>query len=328
MIVLLNGRDDLVEPALRILRSAIDVGDGGTPEQRRLLGLVASHLFGVGDLHIDELAPITPIEAAEAIDDPVAAHRLQHFLVLMEVLRSPLSEEQVALVDGFGLALGGDDEGLHLVRGVAHHETGQAVEHLRFAWAIGEEEISAHSVRARYEQIDVKIDDPELAAGLRAFQDLPRGTLGREYIEFYLANHFDIPGENVPNPAFFVQHDMSHLIAGLGPSAPGELAHSAFLVGMRDNDAHWLQFVLGLAAYELGALTNSVVDFEAKAHLLERDGVIELILDSYERGTRCNSNYNEVDLLALADRPIVELRTRFGVEPPAEPFPEFIDATV
>lgn len=321
MSVILNGRIDLIEPALRVLRTAIDTGDGGTEEQRALLDLVASRFWDRPDLVIGDVPRISPIEVSELFDDDVAAQRLRQMLVLFEVLRVPQTDEQVTLVDGFALALGGDDEGLRLVRGTMRDDTERALEHFMVAWSRGREAISEKSVRERYDALDEKIEDPVLSAELRALRDLPRGTLGREYIEFYLVNGFDIPGEGVANPAFFVQHDMSHLLAGLGPSAPGELALSAFQVGMLANDAHWMQFVTGLAAYELGLLSTE--DFDAKSRVLARDGAIDLLLESFDRGTRCTQNYNELSLLSLADRPIDELRTRFGIEPPREPFPEF-----
>lgn len=326
MSVTLNGRSDLVEPAARVLRTAIDTGDGGTPTQRRLFQLLASSVWHRPDLELESLEPITPMEVVGVFDDEVAVWRLRQMLVLFEVLRHPQTEAQVALVDGFALALGGDDEGLRLVRGILHHETGQAVEHLREAWSRGRDRMSEQTVMARYEAIDEAIDDPELAARMRAFRDLPRGTLGREYIEFYLENHFQIPGEGVAHPGFFIHHDMSHLVAGLGPSAPGEMALGGFHLGMEDNEDHWIGFVTGLAAYELGALGGE--DFESKEGVLEREGAIELLVESFLRGTHCTSNFSEVSLLELADLPISEVRARFGVRPPREPFPEFVDVTV
>lgn len=322
MSVTLNGRADLVLPAARVVRTAIDLGDGGTSEQRNLLELVATKFWGLSLDEIDAFEPITPIEVAEVFDDEVAARRLRMILVLFEILRTPPSEEQVVRVDSFALALGGDDEGLRLVRGMVRSESERASEHLRSVWNRSRLEVSDQSIRERYDEIDVRIDDDELASALRSMRDLPRGTLGREYIEFYLANGFDIPGEGVANPAFFVQHDMSHLLAGLGPSAQGELALSAFQIGMFENEPHWMQFLVGLAAYELGVLGGP--DFDPKARVLERDGAIELVLESFERGTRCTSNYNDVSLLTLVDRPIEELRARFGIGPPREPFPEAV----
>lgn len=275
------------------------------------------------DLDLGELQPISPIEVAAVFDDEVASRRLRHLLVLFEVLRFPQTVEQVALVDGYALALGGDEEGFQLVRATVRGDTERAAEHLRDAWFVSLREVSDHSIEARYHSIDEKIDDPELAATLRAMRRLPRGALGREYIEFYLANHFDIPGEGVMTPGFFVQHDMGHLVAGLGPSAPGELALSAFQIGMCENEPHWMQFLVGLAAFEMGVLGDD--DFDAKTRVLERDGAIELVVESFERGMHCTENYNALDLLDLADRSIAELRERFGVRPPREPFPEFID---
>lgn len=326
MSVTLNGRSDLVLPAARVIRTAIDVGDGGTPEQRRLFQLLASSVWHRDDLDLDSLPTISPIEVAKLFDDEVAAWRLRQMLVLFEVMRHPQTDEQVVLVDGFALALGGDDEGLRLVRGMMHHETSQAVEHFRDAWNRGRDRLSEPAMLARFEGIDDAIDDPDLAAQMRAMRDLPRGTLGREYIEFYMENHFEIPGEGVAHPAFFVQHDMSHLVAGLGPSAPGEISLAAFQLGMNDNEAHWMQFVAGLAAYELGVF--GAANFESKEGVLEREGTIELMVESFLRGTHCTSNYNEVSLLDLADRPIAELRQRFGVRVPRDPFPEYIDVTV
>ena len=323
MTVSLNDRADLVEPAARVLRTAIDVGDGGTESQRRMFGLVTSMVWERPDLTFESLDPITPIEVAEVFDDAIACRRLRMMLVPFELLRTPLTSEQVALVDGFALALGGDDEGLRMARRLARNESDHAIEHLAAAWALQRDALSAATVRERYEAVNTAIDDPALAAELRRMAELPRGTLGREYLEFYLHYDFAIPGEGVSNPAFFVQHDMGHLVAGFGPSAPEEVALSAFQVGMKDNDAHWMQFVMSLAAYEVGIFGSD--DFEAKEALLSREGAMELVLAGFNRGALCTENYNDVALLEFADRPIRELRERFGVQPPPVPFPEFID---
>ena len=323
MTVSLNNRSDLVEPAARLLRSAIDTGDGGTELQRQFLGLIIKLIWERPDLDLDSLEPLTPIEAATMFDDDVARRRLRMMLVPLEMFRAPMTDEQVVLVDGFALALGGDNEGLQLMRELMKGDTERAVEHLNAAWALGREQISDSTIRARYEEMDTKIEDPELAAEMRRLRELPRGSLGREYIEFYIANDFNIPGEGVSNPAFFVRHDMSHLIAGFGPSAPEELALSAFQIGMKDNDAHWMQFLAGLGAYELGIFGGE--DFEAKTSLFAREGAMELVLEAFVRGAQCTMNYNEAPLLEMAHRSIRDLREEFGVQPPAVPFPAFIE---
>lgn len=322
MTVSLNDRSDLVLPAARLLRSAIDTGDGGTEMQRRFLKLIIEKIWERPDLELDLLAPITPIEAASMFDDEIARRRLRMMMVPLEMFRAPITDEQVAIVDGFALALGGDNAGLQLMRELMKGDTERAVEHLNAAWGLGREQISDMTIRARYEEMDTKINDPELAAEMRRLRTLPRGSLGREYIEFYIAYDFDIPGEGVSNPAFFVRHDMSHLIAGFGPSAQEELALSAFQIGMKDNDGHWMQFLAGLGAYELGVFGSE--SFEAKTSLFARDGAMELVLEAFVRGAQCTSNYNDAPLLEMAHRSISDLRAEFGVQDPPVPFPEFV----
>lgn len=314
-------RSDLVVPALRVLRTAIDTGDGGTPEQRRLLEVLATAVWGFPDGDPDRFAPITSAEAAARFDDAVASLRLQQLLVLAELLRHPRTGEQVERVESFAVPLGGDDEGLRLVRGLVLDEAERAVAHFNDVWRRAREDVSDRSVRLRYDAIDVEIDDPELATRMREMADLPRGTLGREYLEFYLANEFALPGAGVRNPAFFVQHDLGHLVAGFPPTAEGELALSAFQLGMCDDDAHWTQFLANLAVYEIGVevFGPNVVP---RTGVLRRAGVFDQFLAAYLRGTRCTGNYNAVGLLHRAASPVDEIRADFGVEPPAAPFPE------
>lgn len=326
MSVTLNGRDDLVEPAARVIRTVIDAGDGGRPAQRHLFSILVGSVWGRPELEFDGLATISPLEVIEVFDDEVAARRLRQILVVLEMLRAPQSDLQVVLTDGFALALGGDDEGLRLVRGVVRDDAERAIAHLRQAWAPGRMTLSEQAIQRRYQEVDLVlptlVDDPELTALLRTLGDLPRGTLGREYLEFYARNGFSLPGDGVPYPAFFVHHDMVHLVAGIPPTGQGEISLSAFQVGMADNDAHWHQLLVSLAAHHLGVDGSPVVDSRHGA--LEREGAMELLVESFLRGTRCTSNLNEVSLLALADVPIAEVRARFGVEPPAGPFPEVI----
>ena len=53
MTLTLNSRSDLVEPAARLLASAIDLGDGGTAEQRRILELVVHNIWHRPDIDVE-----------------------------------------------------------------------------------------------------------------------------------------------------------------------------------------------------------------------------------------------------------------------------------
>ena len=56
MTLTLNSRSDLVEPAARLLATAIDIGDGGTAEQRRVLELCRHPLTDAQVARVDAFA--------------------------------------------------------------------------------------------------------------------------------------------------------------------------------------------------------------------------------------------------------------------------------
>lgn len=233
MSITLDGRDDLVEPLLRVLRSAIDIGDGGTEQQRSMLLDVARIIFGKTDIDIDALAPLSPSEASQFFDSIALRRRVQMFLVLFMLCRHPLHPDQLARVEEFVEAVGGDDgdPGLAQARAMVETQMLEISDDLARAWGEAVSVMTEASLQDRYGSTDIA--EPELVERVLAFRDLPRGTLGREYVEFYRENGFALPGEEPGVPAFFVGHDMCHLIAGCGPKAHEEIALDAFLLGAK-----------------------------------------------------------------------------------------------
>jgi hypothetical protein len=87
--------DELVEPIVRILRSAIDAGEGGTEEQHAVLRAIVTKFFGRPDLDVEAVAPISPEETAAAVPDDAARRRVREMMVLLESCRHPITDEQV-----------------------------------------------------------------------------------------------------------------------------------------------------------------------------------------------------------------------------------------
>ncbi|MSY25667.1 MAG: hypothetical protein F2674_07440, partial [Actinobacteria bacterium] len=85
MTLTLNSRSDLVEPAARLLASAIDLGDGGTAEQRRILELVVHNIWHRPDIDVTSLEAMSLEEAEIFRSDKVVHRRLRMFLVLLEL---------------------------------------------------------------------------------------------------------------------------------------------------------------------------------------------------------------------------------------------------
>lgn len=310
MTISMDDCPELVLPAARAIRSAIDLGDGGTEKQRHLLEFLLADLWGRPDLGIDVLDPITPDEVATSFETPVVRRRLQRFLVLFEFCRHPFSAEQVALIDRYHDALGDSTaDGIDIARDfvTAGYERADANIQRRSAESV--EHLAEVSLAARYAEVDQQA--PELAALLRGFAELPPGTLGREYVDFYMNHAFELPGEGHGSPAFFVRHDMMHVLAGYGPTSPEEVALAAFQYGMHDTDDNWNFFVVAMAALELGMLTSE--NFDGKFDILDRDGAMELMVEGFARGAQCHGDLAEMDHIAEAHVPVEELRERFTI---------------
>ena len=127
-----------------------------------------------------------------------------------------------------------------------------------------------------------------LAQRLEALHDLPEGTLGYTYIEFYRRNNITVPGADTHTPAHYVSHDMNHVISGYEPTGPGEIALGAFTLAMNDNDANWIQFVANLVdprSRPREARQRS----RRRTSTLTRTGATDLLGEALARGAQCGS---------------------------------------
>ena len=170
-------RDELAEPVARVLLGAIDAGDGGTEEQHAVLRAIVVGFLGLADLDVETLTPIGPEAAGDVVTDHAARRRVREMMVLLEACRHPLTEPQVSLVEDYAAHLGGtDDPGLTLARDLVRDGAAHALaDYQRFSDAVIED-IAEPSLMVDHMGKDDH--SPELAARLRAFRDLPEGTLG------------------------------------------------------------------------------------------------------------------------------------------------------
>ena len=304
----------MVEPVVRVLLGAIDAGDGGTDEQRAVLAALVGGYWERPDVDLDALVGLGPDEAATLVTDPAHRRRVRELMVLLESCRHPLTEDQVARVETYAAALYEDGPGLAVIRSLVNDGAAHAMaDYQRFIGGI-QGDLAEPSLEADYlEYFDTP--KPELAERLREMHDLPRGTLGYEYIEFYRQHDLTLPGDDPNLPAVFVAHDMCHVIAGYGPTGPEEIALGAMQLGVLDNDAHWVQFLGNLAVHEAGYFNNE--SFVGKTATLSREGAADLLAEGFRRGAQCTGNFTDVDHLALAATPLADVREQFGVPPRA-----------
>ena len=205
-------------------------------------------------------------------------------MVLLELCRHPLTDEQVARTDAYAAALGESGPGLEMVRTLVRQGAEQAMaDYMRNVEAVYGE-ISEPSLRAEYAH-DLAAPDDALASRVRAMRDLPPGTLGHEYFAFLDRHGFQFPGETTSAPAVFVAHDMCHVLTGYGTTGEEEIAVGAMQLALRDSDAHWIQLLGSLSIHEAGFY--DINGFVPKTATLERDGAAALLAEAFRRGVEC-----------------------------------------
>jgi hypothetical protein len=306
---------ELVQPVTQGLLGAIDVDDGATEEQLAVLRAVVSHLWERPDLDFATLAPLGPSETAAAVPDPFARRRFNQLLVTLEMCRHPETAAQVERVEEYAEALEVGGPHLQIVRTWIDEGTARATEDFDRFYALDLPELSEPGLRDRFLHLDEP--DLELAASLEALHDLPEGTLGWSYIEFYKRNDITVPGADTHTPAHYVSHDMNHVISGYEPTGPGEIALGAFTLAMNDNDANWLQFVANLVIHEAGLLQHGAI--APKASTLTREGATDLLGEALSRGAHCTADFSQADHLTMAEWPLEEVRAHYHVVPLAQP---------
>jgi hypothetical protein len=304
---------EMVEPMTRALLGAIEVDGGATDEQLAVLRALVTHVWERDDLDLSALAPLEPQAAAASISSDADRRRFKELMVTLELCRHPESADQVERVETYADALGVSGPALEIIRTWIEEGTKRATADFDRFYGASLETLSEPTLRDDYLTLDEP--DPELAQRLEALHELPDGTLGHAYIEFYRRNGITVPGKDVHTPAHYVSHDMNHVISGYEPTGPGEIALGAFTLAMNDNDANWIQFIANLTIHEAGLLHHG--EIMPKAETLTRPGATELLGEALWRGSQCTADFSQADHLVMADWLLEDVRTHFGV--PAGP---------
>ncbi len=306
---------DEVEPLVAGLVGGIDVDGGPTDEQLVVLESITSDLWKRSDLSLNSIAPLSPDDAAKALLRPDTRLRFCEILMALELCRHPQSENQVEKVEEYVAALGISDIEIKTTREALEQGADEASKDLERFYGGILPEISEVSLRDNY----LRLTEPDhgLAERLRSLHDLPVGSLGHAYLEFYRRNDITLPGDDIHLPAHYVNHDMNHVITGYEPTAPGEIARSAFLWAADDSRRNWLEFLITMSIHETGVLNHGAI--RAKVATLDRQGVPELFGEGLERGSQCTVDLSQIDHLALVEMPLDQVRAQFNVVPLAHP---------
>ena len=307
------------EQALLILgameRVATANGAGALTEPNHA-ALAATHhyIFRSTDaLDVEALPPTIPIVLAAALEDPAVADHAAQLLTVMALVDGTVDEARIVVVIDYATAMGVEAD---YVRQLS--ELGRR----NLQWVAADvQRQNLRSITGR--SMDVTIDDwilpytggridAALTERYRALADLPAGTHGRTFFDFYTTYGFAFPGEAAGlNAEFATPHDSTHVLSGYDTSPQGELLVSTFTAGMHPHEPM------------SGHILPVIITWHLGIELVKFTGSYQGALDpekffvAWERGSEVRTDVfdRSWDFWAAASRPLADLRTEYGVPP-------------
>lgn len=307
--------DALVEPFVAGLVGACDVDGGPTAEQLDVLAAITAQVWRRPDLDVRAIAPLDPERLAAVVADSTDRRHFHEMLVTLEACRHPLTDAQLGRVEAYETAIGVSGPDAALFRTMVDEGTERAkADFARFL-------VGSTDARVEPALRDLPVVDgaePELVARLEGLRSCAPGTLGHAYLEFYRSSGLPLPGvEATTLNHFYVAHDMTHVITGIGTTAEAEVALSAFLMAMADDAVNRSGLLASLIVHEAGFGDSNKV--RAEAGVLARPGAAELLASELARGGECPADFSRIDHFALVDVPLVDIRAEYRVRRPADP---------
>lgn len=306
----------LVEPFVGGLLGACDIDGGPTDEQVTVIAALTTHVWNRPDINVKSWPRLDANAVAALVTGPGDRRRFHEMLVTVEACRHPFSAAQLKQVERYVTALGVHGPEMDIFRHLVTHGTQRAADDFSRFLQANLAERSEPSLRDSPAPPDKP--EPELAAQLEAMAQLPTGSLGRACMDFYQRHGLPVPGREASGMNhFFIAHDMTHVIAGIEPTGPGEVALSAFQMAMDDNPVNRSALLASLIVHEVGI--GNAGKLTAEAATLADPAAAELLATELARGSLCTSDFSLVDHLAMAHLALDDVRAMYGVQPPVNP---------
>ena len=298
---------DVATTITRACLGAICGPDGATDEQLVILGSIAEHMWGLGDVDLSPDGALGADEAAALITDENVRRRTRELMVMLELCRHPLELSHEERVEEFCHALGGDGPGMALVRELVSNGAEAALgDYMRRFM-----EKAADMMEPAMLEIAVA-EETEAAKRLAeidgAVHAAAPGTLGAEFATFYERNGFTIDASSV----HLFGHDMAHVIGGYDATPSGEICIGAMKLMITDSDIHWIELLGSLLIHEAGMLPDGYKTHESA---LTDPANVQLAIRAMERGRETKRDFSNVDHLSMIDWPYADVLEEFGVPP-------------
>jgi hypothetical protein len=309
----------------------MDVDGGATAEQQRVFMTLATHLLRVEVRTGATLELLTPEQLAEELIEPHWRRLFLQMAIILDLCRHPKSERQLERLEHYAEALGVDPPQLTVVRNFAHLSAEEAT--ARFLRLYDKYIPELSEDHGGVISGETQNDDDDFFEAVERLVDMPSGSLGWAFVQFYQRNGIPMPGRHTPNPAYYVCHDMNHVITGYEPTGPGEIALGGFKLALNNSDANWMASLTNFLIHEVGLFKHGSDQqfvpyggggepyhgLDGRRGALDLPGSADLFAEALVRGASCRGDFSRLDHLAMAAEPLVEIRRRFHVLPLQQP---------
>ncbi|MGH2939319.1 MAG: hypothetical protein ACRDPE_14515, partial [Solirubrobacterales bacterium] len=286
-------------------------GPGLTEMDREAIGSVGLIVFGLGEVDVEEIAPVDPEELASSVDGDEEAARAIRMLSVMSLADGEIDAENTALVRAYADALGVAPDYLDILTEAAADEIAQAAACIvrKNAESFPHLDSSRRSISAVAPFFPYKdAPDPEFEARYKTLGDLPAGSFGLAFFDHFHENGFFFPG----NPdGFTTPHDSSHVLSGYSTSKGGEICISTFIGAMHPDHPIAAEGMPIIFSWHLGVKLNDI------ANSTTGDLRAPPLLDRRERGSQVTTDIvaADWDFWAATPVPFEDPRTTYGVPP-------------
>lgn len=287
-----------------------------TAADTAMLDGASQHVLGgepEAPVAVDSLPEVWPEDLARVFEDRDLAHFVGGLLAVMPFADGQIDQDRIGVVLQYTNAMRIDEP---YVRELAELMAGN------IAWIVGDmsrrnlESITNHpwapgvDVNAWLLPYSGDNADPGLSARYEKLRELPEGSFGRAFADFYDRNGFVFPGnEKALQEQFATPHDSAHVLSGYDTTPQGELLVSTFTSTMHQEEpiaGHVLPVIL---SWHVGITFNEVAGSTTGALDPEKLWV------AWKRGADCTIDTfgRDWDFWSQVERPLQDVREEAGI---------------
>jgi len=305
---------EVAEAGLRAVKTTCEAVNPGLSQLQRQYLMGIQKFILKSNFDLDSMPLIDPDELKTIVVENEFRDRIVRACIVAACIDGTMGEAALEIVDAY-------TKGLNLDQGPINAAWKLANQNLLLArFAIVRKSLPGVKIKQTVKEAGLLaivkqflplagIEIPEVTARYLKLEQYPKGTLGREFINYIRKNQFSLPGEKGAGPEIIVLHDCLHILGNYGTSAPEEIEVASFQAGCHFSDPIY-GLLFGLAQYHLNIQVAPV----APSQGLQADP--EKIIAAFARGSRVNRDmWTDFVPWDNFSKSVDHLRVELGIEP-------------